>query len=214
MRVRRSYVSAVFSATFVRSRFLILVTALCGAVGCKGSIEGTVYGTDGEQPLRLTGHSVYLVMTSAEVATVLQAVCPANAADWTEKVRSERARFEQLAIAYSDSARDELARRRGTRRWTGLVRAMNTYRDSGARMDGRPPPIPRDLVEKLAVNRVNTDAGGRYVFAGLAAGSYLVAAELRDEFRWVPAQIVARGKAVANITPRDSRASCDVARGL
>ena len=63
------------------------------------------------------------------------------------------------------------------------------------------------------MNRANTGPDGRYVFGPLAPGTYLVATELRDEYRWVPVQ-VARTKAIADVTPRGSQASCDVARGL
>jgi hypothetical protein len=196
----------------MRARGLALVAVLCG-VGCKGSIEGRVFGTDDAQPLRLSGHLVFLLSTTDDVATALKSACPANAADWNERVRSERERLGQTAAAYGDSARDELAQRRGSRRWTALVRMMNIYRDSAARMDGRPPSVPSDLVEKLAVNRANTGDDGHFVFSELAPGTYLVATELRDEFRWKPVQ-VARTKAIADVTPQRSQASCDIARGL
>ena len=187
--------------------------AVCALTACSGSIEGTVYGTDGDSPVRVTGHEVFLISASNEVTSVLKSVCPVSAADWAEKSRRERARFEQLAAAYSDSARDELTVRRGGRRWTGLVRAMNIYRDSAVRMDGRPPTIPGDLIEKLATNRVSTDGGGRYAFSKLPPGQYLVVTDLQNEYRWIPVQ-VSRATRTANITPRASQASCDVARQL
>jgi len=172
-----------------------------------------VYGTDGVPPVRVAGHQVFLLSASNEVTSALKSVCPASTADWAEQSRNERARFEQLAAAYADSARDELALRRGGRRWSGLVRAMTIYRDSAATMDGRQPTIPGDLIEKLATNRVSTDDGGRYAFSKLAPGQYLVVTDLRNEFRWIPVQ-VSRAKRTADITPRASQASCDVARQL
>jgi hypothetical protein len=196
----------------MHTRGVALAVVLC-AVGCKGSIEGRVFGTDDAQPLRLSGHLVFLLSTSDEIVSALKSVCPANTADWNERVRSERERLSQSAAAYGDSARDELAQRRASRRWSALVRMMNIYRDSAARMDGRPPSVPSDLVEKLAVNRANTGDDGRYVFGELAPGTYLVATELRDEFRWKPVQ-VARTKAIADVTPERSQAGCDIARGL
>jgi hypothetical protein len=66
---------------------------------------------------------------------------------------------------------------------------MNVYRDSAASMNGQPPPIPGDLVEKLSINRANTGSDGRYVFQQLPPGPYLVATELRDEYRWVPVEV-------------------------
>ena len=156
---------------------------------------------------------MFLLATSSELAAALQSVCPANSPEWAEKVKSERERLEMLGAAYGDSARDELAQRRASRRWSMLVRTMNSYRDSATHMDGRPPAFPIDFVEKLALNRVNTGNDGRYVFGELAPGTYLVATELRDEYRWVPVQVV-RAKSIADITPRGSRTSCDVARGL
>jgi hypothetical protein len=90
---------------------------------------------------------------------------------------------------------------------------MNMYRDSAATMDGQPPPIPRDLVEKLSVNRTNTGADGHYAFTELPAGTYLVATELRDEYRWVPVQI-GRATSAADVTPKGSQTTCDVARRL
>ena len=196
----------------MRSIVLASVTAFCVAA-CAGSVEGHVYGTDSEQPVRLSEHGVFLLATSSDVAAALRAVCPANASDWSEKVRSERQRFEQLSNTYSDSARDEFAQRRGSRHWTALVRMMNVYRDSAAGMDGRPPSLPADLIEKLALNRVNTGPDGHYTFGRVAPGKYLLATELRDEYRWIPVE-VARGNAVADITPRGTRTSCEIARAL
>jgi len=192
---------------------LCFAAALCGMVGCKGSIEGTVYGTDSAQPLRLSGQAVFLLMASADVASALKSVCPANAAGWSERVRAERERFDGLAAAYADSARDEFAQRRGSRRWSGLIRVMNMYRDSAATMDGQPPPIPLDLVEKLSMNRTNTGSDGHYAFNELSPGTYLVATELRDEYRWVPVQI-GRAKSATDVTPKGSQTTCVVARGL
>ena len=197
----------------MRTKSLIIAATLSCVVGCKGSIEGNVYGTDDAAAVRLSGHPVFLVATSTEVAAVLKSVCPANAVDWKERARAEHERFSQIAASYGDSARDEFAQRRGSRRWSALLRAMNVYRDSAASMDGRPPSIPGDLVEKLAMNRANTGPDGHYIFGPLTPGTYLVATELRDEYRWVPVQ-VARAKAIADVTPRRSQASCDVARGL
>jgi len=189
------------------------ILAAGALTACSGSIEGTVYGTDDAPAVRVSGHQVFLLSTSNEVASVLKSICPASAAEWAEKARGERARFEQFAVAYGDSARDEFTLRHGGRRWTALIRAMNTYRDSAAKMDGRQPTIPGDLIEKLATNRVNTDAGGKYAFPKLAPGQYLVVTDLRNEFRWIPVQ-VSRAKRTADITPRASQASCDVAQLL
>ena len=189
------------------------IVAISTLTACAGSIEGTVYGTDGAPPVRVTGHQVFLLSMSDEIAAALKSICPANAATWAEQSRSERARLEQLAAAYADSAREELAIRRSGRRWTALVREMNIYRDSAARMDGRQPTIPGDLIEKLATNRVSTDDGGRYEFSKLAPGQYLVVTDLQNELRRIPVQ-VSRAKRTADITPRASQTSCDVARQL
>ena len=192
---------------------LAAMLAAGALTACAGSIEGTVYGTDGPPPVRVSGHEVFLLSTSNEVASVLKSICPTSPAEWAEKARAERARFEQLAAAYGDSARDEFTLHHGGRRWTTLVRAMNIYRDSAAKMDGRPPTIPADLIEKLATNRVSTDAAGRYAFSNLAPGQYLVVTDLQSEFRWIPVR-VSRAKRTADITPRAAQASCDVARQL
>jgi hypothetical protein len=196
----------------MRSRYVVLAL-LCNIAACKGSIEGSVYGTDDAQSVRLSSRPVFLLATSVEVAAVLKSVCPANAADWIERARSERSRFEQTATAYSDSTRDELALHRGSRRWSILLHMMNVYRDSARGMDGRPPSIPSDLVEKLAMNRATTSSNGHFTFGDVAPGRYLLATEIRDEYRWVPVE-VARAKTTADITPRRSQTSCDVARGL
>jgi hypothetical protein len=194
-------------------RSIVAASALCALTACSGSIEGTVFGTDGAAPVRVTGHVVFLISTTTEVTSVLKAVCPASAADWAAQSRSERARFEQTAAAYSDSARDEFTLRHGGRRWTALVRAMNIYRDSAAKIDGRQPTVPGDLIEKLATNRVSTDDGGHYTFSKLPPGQYLVVTDLHDEFRWTAVQ-VSRARRTADITPRASQTSCDVARQL
>ena len=195
------------------SRRLILAIGLVTAAGCKGSIEGTVYGTDSPDAVRLSGQAVFLVAASPDVGSALKTVCPANAAGWSEAIRAERERFSVLAAAYADSAKDEFRQRRGSRRWTALIRLMNVYRDSAASMNGQPPPIPDDLVEKLSMNRANTGSDGRYVFEQLPPGPYLVATEMRDEFRWVPVE-VKRSAALADVRPQASRTTCDVARGL
>lgn len=195
------------------SRRLVLAVGLFTAAGCKGSIEGSVYGTDSPQSIRLTGQAVFLLAASSAVGSALRTVCPANAAGWSEAVRAERERFGALAAAYTDSAREEFAQHRGSRRWTGLIRMMNLYRDSAASMTGQPPTIPSDLVEKLSINRVNTTADGRYAFRKLAPGTYLLATDLRDEFRWVPVE-VKRTTTLADITPRGSRTTCNVAAKL
>ena len=195
------------------SRRLILAIGLVAAAGCKGSIEGTVYGTDSPDAIRLSGQPVFLVAASPDVGSALKTVCPANAAGWTEAIRAERERFSVLATAYADSAKDEFTQRRGSRRWTALIRLMNVYRDSAASMNGQPPPIPGDLIEKLSINRANTGSDGRYVFQQLPPGPYLVATELRDEYRWVPVE-VKRSAALADVRPHGSRTTCDVARGL
>ena len=187
--------------------------ATIAITACSGSIEGTVYGTDETSPTRVTGHQVFLLSTANEVTSVLKSIFPASTADWADRSRSERTRFESLATAYGDSARDEFALRHGGRRWTALVRAMNTYRDSSAKMDGRPPAIPADLIEKLATNRVSTDDAGPYAFSDLAPGEYLIVTDLHDEVRWLPVR-VSHAKGTADITPRGSRSSCDVARQL
>lgn len=196
-----------------RARRLISAAALLMTASCKGSIEGSVFGTDSPQPLRLSGQAVFLLPASADVGSALKTACPSNVAGWSDAVRAERDRFGALATAYSDSARDEFAQRRGSRRWTALVRLVNTYRDSAASMTGQPPPIPNDLVEKLSINRANTSSDGRFAFRELQPGTYLVATELRDEFRWIPVE-VKRSKAVADLTPHESKSTCDVARGL
>jgi hypothetical protein len=190
-----------------------VVLAACVLAACSGSIEGTVYGTDGTPPVRVTGHQVFLLSTTDEVTSVLKSICPVSASDWAEKSRSERARLQGVATAYSDSARDEFALRHGGRRWTALIRAMNIYRDSAAKTDGRQPTVSGDLIEKLATNRVSTDDGGRYAFSKLSPGQYLVVTDLQNEFRWIPVQ-VSRAKRTADITPRASGASCDVVRQL
>ena len=207
------FIAVAFLPPRSSSRRLFVAIGLVTAAGCKGSIEGTVYGTDSPDAVRLSGQAVFLVAASSDVGSALKTVCPANAAGWGEAIRAERERFGVLAAAYGDSAKDEFTQRRGSRRWTGLVRLMNVYRDSAASMNGQPPPIPGDLVEKLSINRANTGSDGRYVFQQLPPGPYLVATELRDEFRWVPVE-VKRSAAVVDVRPQASRTTCDVARGL
>jgi len=213
MGERWSFGATLASRWFGAPRRLIVVAGLVASASCKGSIEGSVFGTDSPQPVRLSGQAVFLLAASPDVGSALKTVCPANAPGWREAVRAERERFGALAATYGDSARDELALRRGSRRWTSLIRTMNMYRDSAASMNGQPPPIPGDLVEKLSMNRANTSSDGHYEFRQLPPGTYLVATELRDEYRWVPVE-VRRSTAVADVTPRGSRTTCDVARGL
>jgi len=213
MGERWSLGATITSRWFGARRRLIVVAGLVASASCKGSIEGSVFGTDSPQAVRLSGQAVFLLAASPDVGSALKTVCPANTPGWSEAVRAERERFGALAATYSDSAKDELALRRGSRRWTSLIRTMNMYRDSAASMNGQPPPIPGDLVEKLSMNRANTSLDGHYEFRQLPPGTYLIATELRDEYRWVPVE-VRRSTTVADVTPRGSRTTCDVARGL
>src|SRR4249920_2829026 len=118
------------SRCFNPSRRLIVAAVLVASASCKGSIEGSVFGTDSPQPVRLSGQAVFLLAASPDVGSALKTVCPANAPGWGDAVRAERERFGALAATYADSAKDEFSLRRGSRRWTSLVRTMNMYRDS------------------------------------------------------------------------------------
>ena len=213
MRERWSVSATIVSRICRSPRRLILTALLSANAGCKGSIEGTVLGTDSPRGIRLSGQTVFLLAASPDLGSALKTACPANAEGWGQAVRAERQRFGALAAAYSDSAKAEFSLRRSSRRWAALIRAMNMYRDSAASVNGQPPPIPVDLVEKLSMNRVNTSPDGHYAFRQLPPGTYLVATELRDEYRWVPVELK-RETVVANVTPGGSRTTCDVARGL
>src|SRR2546423_1869744 len=153
MGERCSLGAAIAPRRLNKERRLVVAALLVAGAGCKGSIEGNVFGTDSPQAVRLSGQPVFLLAASPDVGSALKTVCPANSAGWSETVRAERARFGALATTYSDSAKDEFAKRRGSRRWTSLIRTMSMYRDSAASMNGQPPPIPGELVEKLSMNR-------------------------------------------------------------
>jgi hypothetical protein len=85
-------------------RLLTVILTLLLAAACKGGIDGAVYGTDGEQPVPVTDHAVYLLPASAEIASVLKSACPAEAADWKQRAESERGRLSDMARLYADSA--------------------------------------------------------------------------------------------------------------
>ncbi len=58
------------------SKRMVLAILVVAAGGCKGSIKGTVMGTNGEPGVPVTGHPVYLVPATPETAAALRAVCP------------------------------------------------------------------------------------------------------------------------------------------
>ena len=120
MGERWSLGAAIAPRFFSARRRLIVAAGLVASASCKGSIEGSVFGTDSPQAVRLSGQAVFLLAASPDVGSALKTVCPANAPGWSEAVRAERERFGALAATYGDSARDELALRRGSRRWTSL----------------------------------------------------------------------------------------------
>ena len=106
MGERWSLGAAIMPRFFSARRRLIVAAVL--SASCKGSIEGSVFGTDSPQAVRLSGQAVFLLAASPDVGSALKTVCPANAPGWSEAVRAERERFGALAATYGDSARDEL----------------------------------------------------------------------------------------------------------
>ena len=79
----------------------------------------------------------------------------------------------------------------------------------------QPPPIPGDLVEKLSMKSSEYELGWPLTDLRelLRRGRTSSRQSWRDEYRWVPVE-VRRSTAVADVTPRGSRTTCDVARGL
>jgi hypothetical protein len=193
----------------------VMLAILVAAVGgCKGSIEGKVFGTDSEPAVPVSGHPVYLVAASPETAAALKAVCPAmSTAELAAQADAERRRFNSLSVSYGDSLHGELVSRRDRAEVARLRGLMALYHDSATSVVAQLPGVPVSLIETLAMKRVPSDDDGRYVFSDVPPGRYLVTVELRDEYRWLPVQ-VARSKSAANVSPRGSKEGCEVARAL
>lgn len=193
---------------------LMLAILVATAGACKGSIEGKVLGTDSEPAVPVSGHPVYLVAASSETAAALKAVCPAmSTAELTAQADSERRRFNGLSASYGDSLHNELVSRRDRNEVARLRLAMALYHDSATSVVAQLPAVPATLIETLAMKQVPSGDDGRYVFADVPPGRYLVTVELRDEYRWLPVQ-VGRSKSTANVSPRGSKEGCEVARAL
>ncbi|HEY4216766.1 MAG TPA: hypothetical protein VGM67_06485 [Gemmatimonadaceae bacterium] len=196
------------------SKYVALAIVAVMAAGCKGSIEGRVLGTDGDPAVPVTGHAVYLLAATSETASALKAVCPAlGAAELTTQANAERQRLTNVSAAYTDSLHDELLGRRDAKRVADLRATMLLYHDSAASVSSEPPPVPSTLIETLALKQVPSGDDGSYAFENVPPGQYLVAVELKDEYRWLPVQ-VGRRKAVADVRPRVTKSGCEVARAL
>src|SRR4051812_3387075 len=163
---------SVFASVLAIVAFLSLPSASCRGSG-SGSIAGTVYGTDDVQPpVALSGHTVYLLRATTDVATALKAACPAGgAAAWKQTANAESERLVAAATVYGDSSRD--ARRRSLRgEWMRLTRMQRLYRDSAARVPRAAPTITADLVAQLSTAQTETRNDGGYEFAHVAPGTY------------------------------------------
>lgn len=170
-------------------------------------------GTDDDPPVRLGGHVVFLLPASPDVESALRAVCPAGgAAAWIETANSERPRFAGAAAAYADSSRVERRRTGRGSEWLRLNGLATVYRDSAGRVERHPPTISPELVAELAATRTESGADGHYEFTHVLPGRYLLAVEIRAEFRWMPVQ-VQRERVTAVISPRASRTGCEVVSG-
>jgi len=136
-----------------------------------------------------------------------------STAELATQADAERRRFNGLSVSYGDSLHDELVSRRDRVQVARLRGAMALYHDSATSIVAQLPAVPVGLIETLAMKRVPSGDDGRYVFADVPPGRYLVAVELRDEYRWLPVQ-VGRSKSTANVSPRGSKEGCEVARAL
>jgi hypothetical protein len=191
-----------------------LVALFWGISACKGSVTGAVYAIDSGQPIRVSGHSVFLVSVSDEVRSVLKSVCPdGGVVAWREKLGAEQNRLRRVAANYEDSAADERTLRGMSRRWRQLKRASYVYSDSAMHTTSEPPTIGADLIEKLAMQRASTGDSGGYEFTNLPRGQYLIAADIRHEYRWVPVEVT-RFKTTADVSENGSQSGCAIAGRL
>lgn len=193
---------------------LFLVAASLAVTGCKGSVAGAVYAIDSGQPVTVAGHAVFLVSVSDEVRTVLKSVCPdGGAAAWQEKLRAERDRLRGIASTYDDSAGEERTYRGMTQRWRQLKRLSYAYADSAMHTNADPPTIGGELIEKLSIQHASTGENGAYEFSNLPQGQYLVAADIRHEYRWVPVE-VSHSQTRADVSESGSQSGCAIAGRL
>lgn len=191
-----------------------LVAFISSVAACKGSVTGAVYAIDSGQPVKVEGHSVFLVSVSDEVRSVLKSVClDGGAAAWQEKLGAERNRLREMATAYEDSAGAERTARGMSRRWRHLQRLAYNYSDSAMHTNTEPPTVSADLIEKLSIKRASTGANGGYEFTNLPRGQYLVAADIRHEYRWVPVE-VSHTRTTADVSESGSQSGCAIAGRL
>jgi hypothetical protein len=200
----------------MRVRRLVLIGGAVGMAACRraGSIEGTLMGDSSAAALPLSGQTVYLLPASAGVGAALRGVCPAGGAvAWQQAARAERERFAATAAAYRDSSRDQLRRSGRSAEWMRLRQLAAAFADSVGKVQRQPPTIGRDLVAELATTRAETGPDGRFTLSDVAAGSYLLAVEIRAEFEWRPVQ-VGHTKAVLTMSPGTSTVGCEIAGKL
>ncbi|MEP6492627.1 MAG: hypothetical protein ABJF01_08120 [bacterium] len=196
----------------VVKHFLLALFAL--ATACRGSIGGAVYAIDGGQPVRVAGHAVFLLSVSDEVRSVLNSACPqGGAAAWLEKVAAERDRLRGVAAVYEDSAGQERGLRGMSQRWRQLKRAAYAYTDSALHASAEPPTVSGELIEKLSIQRASTSSNGDYEFESLPAGEYLIVADVRHDYRWVPVA-VSRARATVDVRENSSLTGCTIASQL
>ncbi|HTE44372.1 MAG TPA: carboxypeptidase-like regulatory domain-containing protein [Gemmatimonadaceae bacterium] len=189
----------------------VVLAIVAGTSACKGSISGAVYAVDGGHSVGVGGQSVYLLSVSDEVRSVLNSACPQDGvAAWQEKLAAERERLRRVAKTYDDSAGDERALRGMSQRWRQFKRLSFSYTDSALRANAEPPTVSGDLIEKLSVKRASTSSNGEYEFESLPPGRYLIVADVRHEYRWVPVA-VSRARATVDVRENSSHSGCAIA---
>lgn len=192
----------------------LLVAFISSVSACQGSVAGAVYAIDSGQPIKIVGQSVFLVSVSDEVRTALKSVCPdGGIAGWQAKLGAERDRLGAVAAAYEDSATVERTLTGMSRRWRQLKRLAYANSDSAMHTNMEPPTVTGDLIEKLSIKRASTSENGGYEFTGLPHGQYLVAADIRHEYRWVPVE-VSRSRTTADVSESGSQSGCMIAGRL
>lgn len=164
---------------------------LSAIVGCKGSIEGAVYGSGSNATQKLADVDVVLVQQSDSFIVSLKQFCENEKAAAAARA-VERKRLERRAAMLRDSAQNVFGLEYQSARWQRLSDAAKAAWDSSSQVSIADTD-PATLAEQVAVQRVKTDAEGRYRLSGVRWGHYFVVPLARESafaaYLWYPARV-------------------------
>jgi len=164
---------------------------LAGIAGCKGSIEGAVYGTGSNATQKLADVDVVLVQRSDSFLVSLKQFCENEKAAAAARA-VERKRLETRATMMRDSAQNVFGLEYQSPRWQRLADAAKAAWDSSSQLSIADTD-PATLAEQVAVQHARTDGEGHYRLTGVRWGHYFVVPLSRESafaaYLWYPTRV-------------------------